>query len=454
MPPLAHAALAIGIAGAGRVALNSAISVGYGSTLFGRYASVVSGIMLVGGLAAAGPQAAITLGVARRFAREPGTLPSAQLRFLLALSAIATAVVLPIGFWTFEEPAALWVGPTIAYAIYQLLRSFGYAVQRSGLVTVCEAGSAVLTLVVMLAVHGLTKLDSPLPLVGVYTIGPASFVLAALLLFRRRLQWTPVPLEAGERRQAIRESTLFFVGAGSSTVMQFLPTVLAGRLDSDTVAAILFGALHASAPLLLLSRVYMTVMMPAAAASDDGPAEAISGHMTLARRLMAPCLALALGGSPWIVLSLGMSINYFTTGTAAMVALMMVFQVWSTPAVTLLSARKRELVPALSSVLGLAIAGAVWWVAADLQNAALLPVGLAFGAVARSLLPAWIASGWEIGRVDLRLLGLIGLVGTICAIALGAVALGPAVALSASAAVGLAGVAGAAAIVRQQKAAR
>src|SRR5207253_1734957 len=81
--PLIQAGVAIGVAGGGRIALNSAISLQYGSTLFGQYATTVASLILVGSLASAGPAAAVTLGVARRWAESPGTLPRSLYQFLV-----------------------------------------------------------------------------------------------------------------------------------------------------------------------------------------------------------------------------------------------------------------------------------------------------------------------------------------------------------------------------------
>jgi hypothetical protein len=87
-------------------------------------------------------------------------------------------------------------------------------------------------------------------------------------------------------------------------------------------------------------------------------------------------------------------------------------QVWATPAVTVLSARKRELVPALASVAGLGVAALLWAWGIRTTVTLWLPVGLAVGAVVRSLVPMWVIGGWQWGRVGSPMLGtLAGAVG-------------------------------------------
>ena len=82
---------------------------------------------------------------------------------------------------------------------------------------------------------------------------------------------------------------------------------------------------------------------------------------------------------------------------ASLVAVMTIMQVWATPAVTTLSSRNREIIPAAASVLGLLVAGLFWWLALRRQEVILLPVGLALGGTVRSLVPMWLFSGRPTG---------------------------------------------------------
>jgi len=236
------------------------------------------------------------------------------------------------------------------------------------------------------------------PLVVSFGLGPAFFLVGFWRQAGRGIRVSDDLLKAAERRAGLRESAVFFVGAGSSMAMQFLPVVIAGRLQATTVAALLFGALQATTPLLLLSRIYGTIMMPtfAGAASDQSSQR----HLTLIRPFFLPSLALALGIAPWIPVSLGVKPDVQAIVIGALVALMTLLQVWATPAVTVLSARRQELVPAASSLGGLIIACGVWAIGIKAGEIMLLPVGLALGAVARSLVPMWVISGYRIGRVD------------------------------------------------------
>jgi O-antigen/teichoic acid export membrane protein len=201
-----------------------------------------------------------------------------------------------------------------------------------------------------------------------------------------------------ERRAGIRESFVFFMGAGSSMVMQYLPVIIAGRLGATTTAAVLFGAVQATTPLLLFSRVYGAVMMPAFAGdADDAQSRA---HLRLVQPFFLPSLAVALGVAPWVVASLGLAPRGDALSVGALVALMTLMQVWATPAVTILSARKRELVPALASLGGLVVAMLIWVVGVRTGEVLLLPMGLAVGAVMRSLVPMWVISGHRLGQLD------------------------------------------------------
>jgi O-antigen/teichoic acid export membrane protein len=205
-------------------------------------------------------------------------------------------------------------------------------------------------------------------------------------------------LQPEERRAALREGVVFFVGAGSSMTMQYLPVIIAERLQAATTAGLLFGAVQATAPLLLLSRVYGAVMMPALAGETE--AERAQAHVDMVRPFFVATLAIALGIAPWVVLSLGIPPIGAAVSVGALVALITLMQVWATPAVTVLSARKRELVPALASLGGLVVASLVWMAGVYTGEVILLPVGLALGAVIRSLVPMWVISGRLIGRLD------------------------------------------------------
>jgi O-antigen/teichoic acid export membrane protein len=430
--PMIHAALAMGIAGAGRIALNSLIAIGLGQELYGRYAGHLSGVMLAGGVASSGPYGAITLGVARKWADASGGLPRALVRLHGVIGALFLLLLTPVCLWAVGTTGTVWLPAALVYGLYQLLRAFGYAVQRADLVTTCEAVGAAVPIAAVIAIVASGIEIDVVSLVLVYTAGPAIFTLALPFFLRRTVRLAPDAVDSAERRLAIRESLVFFVGAGCSTAMQFLPTVLAGKLDSTAAAAILFGALHATSPLLLLSRVYMTVMMPAIASGDE--ARSVESHMEAVRAIFLPSLAIAFGAAPWVVLSLGMEIDLFTVSTAAMVGLTTLFQVWSTPAVTALSASHRELVPALASVGGLVIASCVWWVAMDRGSAALLPVGLVAGSFVRGLVPAWIGSGRAFGRIDLRVLKTVLLACAMCGVvwSCGVVSLAPSLAIGAA----------------------
>ena len=146
--------------------------------------------------------------------------------------------------------------------------------------------------------------------------------------------------------------------------------------------------------------------------------------------MFVPTLALALGLAPWVAVSLGLRPDPAVMSVAGLVALMTVLQVWATPAVTVLSARKRELIPAAASAAGLAVAAAVWVIAVVRQTALLLPLGLALGAVVRSLIPVWILSGRAVGSLSwsvvARLGWSVGLAGAVAALSFAS----PVVALS------------------------
>jgi hypothetical protein len=214
------------------------------------------------------------------------------------------------------------------------------------------------------------------------------------------------PVSSHERRTSVRESLVFFVGAGSSMTMQFLPVVIASRLSATAIAALLFGALQATTPLLLLSRIYSTIMMPAFAGA--GSMEEASRHVNFVRPFFFPSLAIALGMAPWIPLTLGLPDEPAAISISAMVALITLLQVWATPAVTVLSARRQEFVPAAASVGGLAVAAVVWWVAVKWHQPLLLATGLALGAVVRSLVPMWVLSGKRRGALDSETVRFLG----------------------------------------------
>jgi hypothetical protein len=188
---------------------------------------------------------------------------------------------------------------------------------------------------------------------------------------------------------------MFTVGAGSSMAMMYLPVLIADGLTLPVTTAVLFGALQATTPLLLFSRVYGTVMMPAFAATESESRS--QRHIDLMQPLYLPTLSIALGLGPWVVLALGLRPTPLTVSVAALVSLTTLMQVWATPAVTILSSRKRELIPALSSLGGLVVAAMCWGIALHLKLEILVPVGLAIGGLVRSLVPMWLYSGRKLG---------------------------------------------------------
>ena len=398
--PLVQAGVAIGIAGAGRVALNSFISVKFGTDIFGQYATGVASVILVGSLASAGPAAATTLSVARRWSEAAGILPSGLVRFVGLIFTVFLVLGVGAGWvWSSTRGVATlstWTWAAALYITYQVGRALGYAVQDPLGVTRAEVLGAIAPLVLILGVLWGGGHWTAGQLVGAFAVGPTAFLIAFTPALRRRVRVVPGALRDEERSAAVRESVVFFVGAGSSMAMQFLPVVIAGRLHATTTAALLFGAVQATAPLLLLSRIYGTIMMPAFAAVDAE--DESHKHLSLVRPFLVPSLALALGLAPWVPFSLGVAPDAAGISLGALVALMTLLQVWATPAVTVLSARHREMVPALSSLGGLLVAVAVWAWAVWSGSIYLLPLGLALGAVVRSLVPMWIITGRHVGN--------------------------------------------------------
>lgn len=378
------------------------MSLHYGTAIFGRYAGTVAAVILIGSLASAGPAAATTLGVARRWASVPGVLPAGLLRFLLGL--LLWFLLLGVGagvIWGAVRgaiPPVLWVVALTSYVAYQVARAFGYAVQHAETVTRSEVVGAVVPLAALVALMLADDSEPLVPLVLIFASGPIAFLVTFGWLARQRVRIGPGVPSPEERRAGLREGMVFFVGAGSSMTMQYLPVIIAERLQATTTAALLFGVVQATAPLLLLSRVYGAVMMPALAGDADDRRSQI--HLGIVRPFFVSTLAIALGIAPWVVFSLGIAPTGVALSVGALVALMTLMQVWATPAVTILSARKREFVPALASLCGLAVASLVWVVCVYTGEVILLPVGLALGAVIRSLVPMWVISGRAVGRFD------------------------------------------------------
>jgi len=406
--------LAIGIAGAGRIAFNSVVSLRFGTVLFGQYAAMVAAVILVGSLASAGPAAATTLGVARRWAVTPGVLPISLLYFLsrLGLWFLLPGVVAGILWATVRGtlPPFVWVVALMGYVAYQVARAFGYSVQQAGAITRAELIGAVVPILAVLVLAARAEAVPDTFLVLVFASGPLGFLVTFGWLVRRSVRLNADPLDPEERRTAIREGLVFFVGAGSSMTMQYLPVIIAERLQETTTAALLFGAVQATAPLLLFSRVYGAVMMPAFAGKEE--TERAQVHVAFVRPFFVATLAVALGIAPWVVWSLGLSPTGRALSIGALVALMTLMQVWATPAVTVLGAQRRERVPALASLAGLGVASGIWIIGAQTGETFLLPVGLALGAVIRSLVPMWVISGRPVGRFDReRRVGLLAAVG-------------------------------------------
>jgi len=419
---MSQAALAIGVAGLGRIALNSLVSLRFGTVVFAEYAAALSAVILIGSLAAAGPAAATTLGVARRWAEHRSELPSALVRFLLGMMCVFLVPAVGAGLLAPQlrgaVPPLLWSISVTAYVGYQVARAFGYAVQRATAITMSEVAGAVIPLaaVVMLS---LRTVQQPLgTLLVIYFVGPLTFLLCFAVLLRRDIRIRPGVISPAERRSGMREGVVFFAGAGSSMAMQYLPVVLAGRMQATTMAAVLFGAVQATAPLLLLSRVYGAVMMPSFAA--DGDDRNARAHLEIVQPLFLPSLAVALGLAPLVSISLGLRPDGEALSVAALVALITLMQVWATPAVTILSSRKRELIPAFASLGGLGAAALLWAWGVQTETALWLPVGLAVGAVVRSLVPMWVMAGSRVGRIGApalgNLLGAIGIAGVIVAL--------------------------------------
>lgn len=395
---LAQAGLAIGVAGAGRIVVNSIISLRFGHVVFAGYGALVASVMLGASLAIAGPAAAITLCVARNRAAGHGAVSRPLLRYLARFTAGYLVVALLIGCAIlYGRPAAelwLWIGAVALFVVYQAARPLGYALEEAGVVTWAEAMGAALALgaVTLLAVRSQAAI--PL-LVLAYALGPVGFLLAFTWLIRSRIRWRDDATQPAERHLARRVSVIFLVGVGSSMTMQYLSVIIAGHSGATEVTAVLFGALQAMTPLLLLSRVYGTVMMPAIAAADSDTRS--QRHNDLLVLLYLPGLGLALGLAPFVVISLGLPPEPGPVTVAGLVGLMILMQVWATPAVTALSSRGREIIPAGASLAGLVVAGLVWVAALRWQIPLLLPAGLALGGVVRSLVPMWLYSGGTLG---------------------------------------------------------
>lgn len=402
--PLLNAGLAVGIAGAGRIALNSGISFMLGVDALGRYASVVAGVILAGSLASIGPASALTLSVSRRWEQGTATVPRDLVRlfaFLIVVFAVVGGAVqlLALG----HKPGTsigLFAAVTTIYVLYQLARALGYALQRADAVVVAETVGAMASLAALALVVEVRPADTTPWLLLAFGLGPVAFLCRVAFSLKDHLRVVSEALPDEERRRTIKESAVFFVGSGSSMAMQYLPVIIAGRLGAVAVAALLFGAVQATAPLLLLPRVYGAIMMPAfAATSGEGRSRR---HIEAVQPFFLPTLAIALGLAPWVVVSIGLAPENEALAVGALIAIMTLMQVWATPAVTALSAQKRELVPAGASVAGLGLAGVIWLLSVYARLPVLLAVGLALGGAARSLIPMWIASGRPLGRLDRR----------------------------------------------------
>ena len=303
---LVQAGLAIGLAGLGRIGFNSLIALGFGPLVFAQYAGATSSMLLWSSLASAGPSAAVTLGVARAWDSRGQTLPGGVVRYLsfLIVGFLLLAIIAGAGvtFGGGTSGLPVWVVGVVVLTAYQNARSFGYAVEAARVVTGAEAAGAIISLLAAVALLGMGKSSPAVTAVGAYLLGPAAFLAVLGVVLRKRIQLIPGIMPDEQRRLARRAAVLFSFGAGSSMAMQYLPVIIADHLAAPTAAAVLFGALQATTPLLLLSRVYGTVMMPALAAAESD--QHSRRHAALLQDIHVPSLALALGLVPWILLSL------------------------------------------------------------------------------------------------------------------------------------------------------
>jgi O-antigen/teichoic acid export membrane protein len=322
----------------------------------------------------------------------------------------------------------LWVLAVIVVAAYQAAKAAGYATRHARIVTLGELAGALIALTGALMLIWWRPPDLNDALVGAYLLGPLAFLLVFTYRMYGRIRVRAMRAVSSERRLAIRASGLFFVGAGSSMALQYLPVIISGHLAASVTTALLFGALQAGGVLLLLTRAYGTVMMPSFAAdhNDSRP----SRHMVAVRAIFLPSLALGLGFAPWVVLSLGFTPGPRSVTIAALVILLVLMQVWATPAVTVLSSRGREWIPALASLAGLLLASVFWTVAMRTAESFLLPVGLVAGGAVRSLLPLWIFHGCPVRPSRAGGLAAVGGVAASVAILVWAVPRGATMALA------------------------
>ncbi|OFS15010.1 hypothetical protein HMPREF3099_02905 [Kytococcus sp. HMSC28H12] len=250
--------------------------------------------------------------------------------------------------------------------------------------------------------------------------------LAVAYLAITATSWPPArsgaPGNASEMDHFVRWSTLGTVA--SAGLMQMVMVVAAHKLDGPTTGAFA-AALNLISPAALLANSFALVLTPDIAAAfgrgdKRGAVETVRRSTEALVAVMVVIFGSAVLLAPWIVLILWGSAFHTASSIFALLSIGPLARAVAVPAVSSLSSRDRKGVEhaATSTIAGLVLALAIWWVA-PLQGWMVVALGFSLAMVltaAQNVVRAWRLDAHRWGATWVRLLLGVVAVGTATAV--------------------------------------
>lgn len=233
--------------------------------------------------------------------------------------------------------------------------------------------------------------------------------------------WPPArsgtPANAEEMDHFVRWSTLGTVA--SAGLMQMVMVVAAHKLDGPTTGAFA-AALNLISPAALLANSFALVLTPDIAAAfgrgdRDGAVEMVRRSTEGLVAVMVIVFGVAVLLAPWVVLALWGSAFHATSAIFALLSIGPLARAVAVPTVSSLSSRDRKGVEhaAMSTIAGLLVALAIWWVA-PAQGWFVVAMGFSLAMIltaAQNVVRAWRLDSHRWGATWLRLLLGVAAVG-------------------------------------------
>jgi O-antigen/teichoic acid export membrane protein len=284
----------------------------------------------------------------------------------------------------------------LAYALYLFMKNTMYAIDRVADYTKLELVSA---LVFFSALASLAAAGMGGSLLVAFMAGYTVFVFGCFAIGSKYLlRSDPEGAQADGTytRELTSYSFLAMVGTAVSLGVREFAVVIAPNVGGLAAPAYLALSLSLLAPMGILPRLLRTVLLARSAELDGGSRhERLSLSVSEANHWLLLgtiplCGAIVLGAGPLFNLVSGES----TPERILMLRLLTLavgLDVIATPGINTLAGTGRIRVPALSAVLGVALAGAVWLAAIPYLGLNGLVLGLLTNSLVRSGIPIWVA---------------------------------------------------------------